>query len=112
MGKKFDMGQSTLGTLTKQSSGSNSELGTLVRQLIAAAQPLESRFDGAGKAAFDAFKANADGITAALNAGLGSIVGGQAGMDKAFQSGDSEMASTARSSMGSANFDAARFGKR
>ena len=59
--------------------------------------------------AFDSFKANADAITAELNAALNAILGGQGGMDTAFGQGDTEMADNASSAQGSANFDAARF---
>ncbi|GAA1706060.1 hypothetical protein [Streptomyces yatensis] len=109
---KFDMGSSTLSTLTSQTSGSSDDLGALIRQLVAAAQPLEGRFNGAGKAAFDQFKRNADEITAALNGSLRDILGGQSGMEKAFGSGDVESADNARQTMAAANFDAARFNGR
>lgn len=62
---KFDMGAQTLSTLRSQSQGSGSELGALIHQLVQAAQPLESKFNGSGKAAFDSFKSRADEITAA-----------------------------------------------
>ncbi|GAA1901215.1 hypothetical protein GCM10009753_33650 [Streptantibioticus ferralitis] len=109
---KFDMGSTTLSTLIKHTQGSNEDLGTLIKQLIAAAQPLEGKFNGAGKAAFDAFKAQSDRITADLNSALGSILGGQGGMHKSFTTGDTQMQDDARSTMGSANFDAARFSGR
>ena len=44
---KFDMGASTLSTLTKQTSGSNDDLGGLVKELVAAAEPLEGSSTGA-----------------------------------------------------------------
>lgn len=106
---KFDMGSQTLGTLTKQTRGASDDLGLLIRQLIAAAEPLEGNFNGAGRAKFDSFKTHADSITAELNSALGAILGGQSGMDSAFGTGDTEMADNATSSEGSANFDAARF---
>lgn len=109
---KFDMGASTLSTLSKQTQGSSDDLGALIRQLIAAAEPLEGRFNGAGRAAFDSFKARADEITAELNSSLRAILGGQSGMDTAFGQGDTEMADNAGSAQASANFDAARFGAR
>jgi hypothetical protein len=109
---KFDMGASTLSSLTKQTQGSSDDLGSLIRQLIAAAEPLEGKFNGAGRAAFNSFKARADEITGALNSSLGAILGGQSGMDTSFQQGDTEMADNATSAQGSANFDAARFGAR
>lgn len=109
---KFDMGSSTLSSLTKQTQGSSDDLGTLIRQLVEAATPLEGKFNGAGRAAFDGFKARADQITADLNGALSAILGGQAGMDSAFGQGDSEMSDNASSAQASANFDAARFGAR
>lgn len=109
---KFDMGASTLSTLTKQTQGSSEDLGGLIRQLIAAVEPLEGRFNGAGRAMFNSFKARADEITVNLNSSLQGILGGQAGMDAAFGQGDAEMADNAASTSASANFDAARFGAR
>ncbi|MEV5983577.1 hypothetical protein AB0L85_02950 [Streptomyces sp. NPDC052051] len=106
---KFDMGSTTLSTLAKSTSGSSDDLGSLIQQLIAAAQPLEGKFNGEGKAAFDSFKSRADEITAALNGSLSSILGGQSGMDSAFGTGDQEQSDNAHQNMGSANFDAARF---
>lgn len=106
---KFDMGSQTLGSLAKQTQGASDDLGSLIQQLIVAAEPLQGNFNGAGRAAFDGFKANADAITAELNSSLAAILGGQAGMDTAFGTGDTEMADNASSAAGSANFDAARF---
>src|SRR5262245_25094624 len=106
---KFDMGAQTLGSLTKQTQGSGDELGSLIKQLVAAAEPLQGKFNGAGRVAFDSFKANADSITAELNSALSAILGGQSGMDMAFGTGDNDMADNANSAAGSANFDAARF---
>jgi len=106
---KFDMGAQTLGNLTRQTQGASDDLGTLIQQLIVVAEPLQGNFNGAGRAAFDGFKANADAITAELNSALAAILGGQSGMDSAFGQGDTEMADNASSARGSANFDAARF---
>jgi uncharacterized protein YukE len=111
VGVKFDMGSSTLSTLTRQTQGADDDLGTLIRQLIAAAQPLEGTFNGNGKAAFDSFKLRADEITAELNAALRAILGGVKGMDVAFGQGDVDMADNARSLEGAANFDSARFNR-
>ncbi|MEV5318700.1 hypothetical protein AB0K92_13785 [Streptomyces sp. NPDC052687] len=109
---KFDMGATTLSSLGKSTVGSVDDLGTLIRMLIQAAEPLEGKFNGEGKAAFDEFKANADEITAELNASLTAILGGQSGMDTAFGTGDTEFGSNAQQNMGAANFQAARFGAR
>jgi uncharacterized protein YukE len=109
---KFDMGSSTLSDLVRNTSGSSDDLGSLIKQLIAAADPLEGKFNGSGKAAFDAFKGRADSITSDLNSSLAAILGGQSGMDGSFADGDQEQQSNAQRNMGSANFDAARFGAR
>lgn len=106
---KFDMGAQTLSTLQRDSRGSSDDLGGLVRQLVQAAQPLEGKFHGAGRAMFDQFKARADQISSDLNGSLSAILGGQSGMDGAFSSGDQEQGDNARQQMAAANFDAARF---
>lgn len=106
---KFDMGSSTLSTLGRQTSGATQDFGSLIKQLVAAAGPLEGKFNGAGRAAFDGFKARADGITVELNSALAGILGGVQGMDTAFGQGDQESADNATTRQGSANFDAARF---
>ncbi|MET8113292.1 hypothetical protein [Streptomyces prasinus] len=109
---KFDMGSTTLSALGKNTVGSSTDLGTLIRMLIQAAEPLEGKFNGSGKVAFDSFKTRADEITAALNDSLGAILEGQGGMDTAFGTGDVEQQDNAQKNMGAANFDAARFGAR
>lgn len=106
---RFDMGDSTLTTLAQKTSGSSQSLGGLLRQLMVAAQPLEGRMNGAGRQAFDAFKARSDEIAGELNRGLGSVNEGQVAMDRSFGEGDDTMASNATQAMGSANFDGARF---
>jgi hypothetical protein len=106
---RWDMSRETLPVLMQRTQGSTDELRGLIQQLIQAAEPLSGRFDGAGKQAFDAFKANSDQITADLGRGLGSVNTGQAGMNKAFVTGDTTMSDDARSLMSAANFDAARF---
>lgn len=108
---KFDMGWSTLSTLVNQTQVSSDDLAGLVRALIAAAEPLEGRFNGNGRAMFDAFKTNSDQITANLNSALGGILTGQSGMDTSFVQGDQDMADNARSGQSAANFDGARFGR-
>ena len=107
---KFDMGASTLSTLTKQTSGSNDDLGGLVKGLVAAAEPLEGKFNGSARAAFDGFKERTDDIAAELNGALSAILGGVIGMDTAFVQGEQDMVDSTRSAQSSANFDAARFG--
>jgi hypothetical protein len=106
---KFDMGAQTLSTLQRESRGSGDDLGALVRQLVQAAQPLEGKFNGSGRAMFDQFKGRADKIASDLNGSLSAILGGQSGMDSAFSTGDQEQGDNAKQQMSAANFDAARF---
>ncbi|WP_369195639.1 hypothetical protein [Streptomyces djakartensis] len=106
---KFDMGAQTLSSLQRDTRGSTDDLGGLVRQLVAAAQPLEGKFNGSGRVMFDQFKTRADRIASDLNSSLSAILGGQSGMDGAFSSGDQEQGDNARQQMSAANFDAARF---
>lgn len=106
---RWDVGESTLTTLSQSTAGTGDELSSLIGQLVQAAEPLSGKFDGPGKAAFDSFKARADGISADLRAGLGSIQEGQSGVNASLTSGAETMADDANQSMGSANFDAAKF---
>ena len=106
---RWEVGESTLSRLSQNTGTSGDELSSLITQLVQAAEPLSGKFDGAGKAAFDSFKMRADGIAADLRSGLGSVQEGQTGMDSAFNSGAQTMADDANQSMGSANFDAAKF---
>ncbi|KOU72556.1 hypothetical protein ADK57_09675 [Streptomyces sp. MMG1533] len=106
---KFDMGAQTLSQLQRDSRGSSDDLGTLIRQLVQAATPLEGKFNGSGRVMFDQFKQRADQIASDLNGSLAAILGGQSGMDSAFSSGDQEQGDNAKQQMGAANFDAARF---
>ncbi|QXJ24196.1 hypothetical protein AGRA3207_005471 [Actinomadura graeca] len=106
---RWDHGQETLVTLAKNTGTSGEELAGLVKQLIAAAEPLSGKFNGAGKAAFDSFKARSDQITADLKAGLTRVNVGQIGMEKAFATGDQQMADEAGRMMAAANFDGAKF---
>jgi hypothetical protein len=112
MGNKYDMGSGTLSALTKQTGTANQDLGSLVKRLIAAAAPLEGKFNGAGRAAWDSFKARGDEIAADLNGSLSAMNIGQSGMDTAFVQGESEQSDNATGTMATANFDAARFSSR
>lgn len=106
---KFDMGNTTLTTLAKKTSGSSQDLGGLVKQLVVAAAPLEGKMNGAGRQMFERFKSQSDQIAADLNRSLGSVNQGQVQMDRSFRDGDDTMATNATQTMGAANFDAARF---
>jgi uncharacterized protein YukE len=106
---RFDMGSEALPTLINRTQGSHQDLGALIRQLIAAAEPLEGKFNGSAKVAFDRFKARGDEITAELNSAVASILGGQQGMNTSFVDGDQSMADTSHGTEGSADFAGASF---
>lgn len=108
---KFDMGTDTLSTLITRTQGQSQDLGTLIKALVQAAAPLEGKFNGAGKQAFDAFKSHTDQITTNLNTALSSIIGGQSGMNKSFNQGQVDFTHNAKTAMGGADFSAASFGK-
>ena len=109
---KFDMGESTLQTLTRQTSTSSDDLGGLVKELAAAAEPLEGKFNGAPRAAFDNFKAHTDEVAVELDASLNAVLEGVAGMDRAFTEGEQDMVESTRAAESSSDFDGARFGAR
>ncbi|WP_329245984.1 hypothetical protein OG417_50805 [Actinoallomurus sp. NBC_01490] len=109
MPARWNHGQHTLVNLARGTQISTHDLGTLIKQLIQAAEPLKGKFDGEGKKTFDRFKAHADQIATDLHAGLRSVNTGQVGMERAFLTGDQAMADDAQSKMSSANFHAAKF---
>jgi hypothetical protein len=80
-----------------------------VKQLAEAAAPLEGKMNGAGRAAFDQFKAHSDEIAAELNSALAAVLAGVGGMNTSFQTGVQDMADQTRQADASANYDAARF---
>lgn len=105
----FDMGATTLTDLTKKTSTSSDDLGSLVRQLAQAGEPLEGKFNGGGRAAFDSFKTNVDAIANELNASLAAVLGGIQGQDVAWQQGEQEMADQTSAADKGAAWDSARF---
>lgn len=107
---KFAMGADVLSTLTKKTSSSGEDLGALVRELAEAAEPLQGKFNGAGRAAFDRFKSETDRIAIDLNGALGAVLTGISGMDRSFAEGDQQMAEETRATEGGTAFEAARFG--
>ncbi|SEF44128.1 hypothetical protein SAMN04489712_10131 [Thermomonospora echinospora] len=106
---RWDYGQETLVNLARNTGDRGEELAGLVKALIVAAEPLSGRFNGAGKAAFDNFKARSDQIIADLKGGLDRVNVGQVGMEQAFATGDQSMADEAGRAMSTADFDAAKF---
>jgi uncharacterized protein YukE len=106
---KFAMGAETLGQLTKQTSSASDDLGSVVKELFAAAEPIQGKFNGAGRAAFDAFKGETDAIAAELNAALAAVLGGIDGQNVAFLQGEEQMVSETSSAQAGAGFESARF---
>jgi uncharacterized protein YukE len=105
----FDMGAQTLSQLTTATSSASDDLGADVRALYDAAAPLENRFNGEGRAAFDKFKADTDDIATELNAALAAVLAGIDGMNTAFVGTEQGQAQDTGSLHSSANFDVARF---
>ena len=106
---KFAMGAETLTVLTNQTSSANEDLGSLVKQLFAAAEPLQGKFNGAGRAAFDKFKGETDLIANELNAALAAVLGGIQGQNSAFITGEQQMVDETTAAQAGANFESARF---
>jgi uncharacterized protein YukE len=105
----FDMGAQTLSQLTTATSSANDDLGANVRALSDAATPLEGRFNGEGRAAFDRFKVDTDAIATELNAALAAVLAGIDGQNTAFLTGEQQMAEETSTAYAGAAFDAARF---
>jgi len=109
---KFDMGAQTLSQLSSRTTVASQDLGVLVHHLAEAAEPLQGRFNGQGRAAFDQFKARTDEIAVSLDQALAAVLAGVRGQDRAFGDGDALMADTSRQVQASIDFDAAKFGAR
>lgn len=109
---KFAMGAGVLTALARKTSTSSDDLGAVVRELSAAAEPLEGRFHGAGRQAFDRFRRRTEEIAVELDAALASVLVGIGGMDRAFTEGDQTMADETRATEDSASFASARFSGR
>jgi uncharacterized protein YukE len=107
---KFAMGADTLGQLSKKTGSASQDLGSQVKALLAAAEPLQGKFNGAGRAAFDRFKTQSDEVANELDGALAAVLGGIGGMNVAFGQGDEQMADDATQASGTVDFDAARFG--
>lgn len=107
---KFAMSGETLTQLGQKTSGAGDDLGALVKQLAECAEPLEGRFNGAGRAAFDRFKNEVDGISIELNAALSSVLTGITGQNKAFIEGEQQITDETTAAQSGAGFEAARFG--
>lgn len=105
----FDMGAETLSQLTTATSSASDDLGANVRALYDAAAPLENRFNGQGRAAFDRFKAETDEIANELNRALTAVLTGIDGQNVAFLDGEQAMVEETGSAYAGAGFESARF---
>lgn len=104
---KFSMEADVLSVLGKKTASESDDLGQQVRNLIAAAEPLEGTFNGTAKAAFNTFKQRTDDIAASLNNALVGITGSIAGQNQAFVTAADEGADAHTSAEGAASFEAA-----
>ena len=105
----FDMGAQTLTRLSTATSSAHDDLGANVRALYEAAAPLEGRFNGQGRAAFDRFKAHTDQIATELNAALAAVLGGIDGQNSAVIQGEQQMVEETDATHAAAPFAAAVF---
>ena len=105
----FDMGAQTLSRLSTATSSAHDDLGSNVRALYDAAAPLENRFNGQGRAAFDRFKADTDQIATELNAALAAVLGGIDGQNTAFVQGEQQMHEETDAAHARSPFESARF---
>jgi uncharacterized protein YukE len=111
MGQQFSMGVETLSTLSRQTDSRQQSLGSLVRELAAAADPLQHKFTGEGAAVFVQFHAHSEEIARNLDRALASVLEGIQGQDRAYVQGDQAIADDTRAALGS-SFDSGRFGPR
>lgn len=101
---KFSMEDQTLVRLGQRSQTESDDLGTLVRQLMQAAEPLAGVFNGPARARFNDFQAKTDQIANSLNGALAGIVGSIAGQNVAFNTAAEDGASAHDAAQGSADF--------
>ncbi|GEK81477.1 hypothetical protein [Agrococcus baldri] len=100
----FNMTQNALLDLGKRSETESEDLGTLVRQLVEAAEPLQNTFNGPAKGTFNSFKGKTDMIASQLNGALGAIVGSISGQNMSFVQGAEDGADTHKSTEGATDF--------
>ena len=105
----FDMGAQTLSRLTTATSSAHDDLGANVRALYEAAAPLEGRFNGEGRAAFDRFKADTDQIATELNQALAAVLAGIDGQNVAYVDSEQQMAGDTGTAHAGVDLVAARF---
>jgi uncharacterized protein YukE len=105
-GTKFSMEADALSVLGKRTVTESDDLGQLVRDLVAAAEPLEGTFNGPAKQAFNRFKERTDEVATTLNNSLVSLTGSIAGQNTTFVTVAEEGADLHTSSEGGAGFEA------
>ena len=105
-GTHYSMDQETLSRLGRQTEAETEELAQLVRNFIAAAEPIAHSFNGPARAAFNQFKANADAISAQLTNALIGLRESIAGQDQAFTEGMVEAAEAHKAHMSGADWSA------
>ncbi|WP_028709276.1 hypothetical protein [Propionicicella superfundia] len=101
---KFSMEEQTLVRLGQRTQTESEDLGTLVRQLVEAAEPLEGVFNGPARAKFNEFKAKTDQIATQLNNALSGIVGSIQGQNLAFVTAAEDGAAAHNTAQGSSDF--------
>ncbi len=101
---KFSMEEQTLIRLGQRTQNESDDLGTLVRNLVEAAEPLEGVFNGPARARFNEFKSKTDQIATSLNNALVGIVGAVAGQNLAFVTAAEDGATAHSSAEGSSDF--------
>lgn len=104
---KFSMEADVLSVLGKKTATESDDLGQLVRDLIAAAEPLEGQFNGPARASFNNFKLRTDEVATSLNNALVGITGSIAGQHETFVNVAEEGAALHSAAAGGAAFDAA-----
>lgn len=112
---KFSMEADVLSVMGQKTATQSDDLGDMVRRLLAAAEPLQGKFNGAAKAAFNNFKARTDEVADSLNAALAGIGVSIGEQNKAFVTADTEGSDLHRTAAGSADFagaDVSRFAGR
>ncbi len=107
MATKFAMEADVLSVLGQKTTVESDDLGTLVRQLAEAAEPLEGTFNGSAKGAFNSFKTRTDEVAAQLNNALAGIVSSISGQNMAFMTASEDGASEHRTNESGASFEAA-----
>lgn len=104
MNMKFSMEEQTLVNLGQRTQTESDDLGTLVKQLMDAAEPLEGVFNGPARAKFNEFKGRTDEIAGQLNNALVGIVGSIEGQNVAFVSAAEDGAAAHTAAQGSSDF--------